>query len=90
MARARLLATRSAVETFRSALLPLRQRIVALSQEQYNAMLLGVYQLLQAKQNEVGATHDYIESARDYWIARAELERALGAPVPAAEGEAKP
>ena len=40
----------------------LRERIVALSQEQYNAMLLGVYQLLQAKQNETNTYREYIEA----------------------------
>jgi cobalt-zinc-cadmium efflux system outer membrane protein len=57
---------------------PLRERIVALTQEQYNAMLLGVYQLLQAKQGEIEAYRAYIEAVRDYWIARADLERAIG------------
>ena len=31
-----------------------------------------------AKQNEVAAERSYIETWRDYWIARAELERAVG------------
>jgi cobalt-zinc-cadmium efflux system outer membrane protein len=95
-ARDRLLVSRLTVETYAQALLPLRERIVQLSQEQYNAMLLGVYQLLQAKQSEVNAYREYIESVRDYWIARADLERAIGTRlVPAAqspktsEGESK-
>jgi cobalt-zinc-cadmium efflux system outer membrane protein len=41
-------------------------------------MLLGVYQLLLAKQAEVNAYREYIEAVRDYWIARSELEHALG------------
>jgi cobalt-zinc-cadmium efflux system outer membrane protein len=51
-------------------------------------MLTGVYQLLAAKQAEINAYREYIETVRDYWIARAELERAvggrLGAPPPIA------
>jgi cobalt-zinc-cadmium efflux system outer membrane protein len=77
-ARNRLLAARLTIDYFGKSLVPLRERIVALSQEQYNAMLLGVYQLLQAKQNEVDAYREYIEAVRDYWIARADLERAMG------------
>jgi outer membrane protein, heavy metal efflux system len=77
-ARNRLLAARMTIEYYAKALVPLRERIVALSQEQYNAMLLGVYQLLQAKQNEINAYREYIEAVRDYWIARADLERAIG------------
>jgi cobalt-zinc-cadmium efflux system outer membrane protein len=89
-ARNRLLAARLTSETFAKALVPLRERIVALAQEQYNAMLLGVYQLLQAKQNEVDAYREYIEAVRDYWIARADLERAVGTRLGAApKGESK-
>jgi cobalt-zinc-cadmium efflux system outer membrane protein len=77
-ARNRLLGARMTIEYYAKTLLPLRQRIVALSQEHYNAMLLGVYQLLQAKQNEINSYREYIEAVRDYWIARADLERAIG------------
>lgn len=78
MARNRLLAARTTIDYYKKSLVPLRERIVALSQEQYNAMLLGVYQLLQAKQNELDSYRQYIEAVRDYWIARADLERAIG------------
>jgi cobalt-zinc-cadmium efflux system outer membrane protein len=81
-ARSRVLATRAVVERYAKVVVPLRQRILALTQEQYNAMLLGTYQLLQAKQNEVTAYREFIEALRDYWAARAELERAAGGSVP--------
>ena len=51
-------------------------RVVELSQQQYGAMLLGASQLLAAKQNELSAYREFIEALRDYWIARADLERA--------------
>lgn len=57
---------------------PLRENIVRFSQEQYDAMLLGVYQLIAAKQSEFAAYREYIEALRDYWIARSDLERAVG------------
>jgi outer membrane protein, heavy metal efflux system len=41
-------------------------------------MLLGVYQLIQAKQAEYEAYREYIEAVRDYWIATSDLERAVG------------
>lgn len=77
-ARGRLLATRAVAVHYRTVVIPLRERIVALSQQHYDAMLLGVYQLLMAKQSEVNAYREYIEAVRDYWIARVELERATG------------
>ena len=63
------------------SVVPLRENVVRFSQEQYDAMLLGVYQLLQAKQAEFDAYREYIEALRDYWIARSDLERAVGAPL---------
>jgi cobalt-zinc-cadmium efflux system outer membrane protein len=86
-ARSRLMAARMTVDCYARTLVPLRERIVALSQEQYNAMLLGVYQLLQAKQNETNSYREYIEAVRDYWIARADLERAIGTRL--AKGETR-
>ena len=88
-ARARVLATRDAAEFYRRTIVPLRERIVGLSQQHYNAMLLGVYQLLNAKQNEVNAYREYIEVVRDYWIARSDLEHAVGARLAPTKGEAK-
>jgi cobalt-zinc-cadmium efflux system outer membrane protein len=83
-ARSRVLAARAVVDRYARVVVPLRQRVVALTQERYDAMLLGTYQLLQAKQSEVTAYREFIEALRDYWIARADLERAAGGTVPAA------
>ncbi|HYM97266.1 MAG TPA: TolC family protein, partial [Candidatus Sulfotelmatobacter sp.] len=77
-ARLTLLAQRQVVEHYRKVLLPIRERTVAFAQQRYNAMLLGVFQLLQAKQAEVEAYRQYIESVRDYWEARVDLEHATG------------
>jgi cobalt-zinc-cadmium efflux system outer membrane protein len=87
-ARLTLLSERQVVEHYRKVLLPIRERIVALSQQRYNAMLIGVFQLLLAKQAEVDAYRQYIDSVRDYWIARAELERAVGGPLKSAQQSA--
>ncbi len=76
--RARLVHQRDLAEHYKTTVIPLHERIVALSQQQYDAMLLGVHQLLQAKQSEVNAYREYIEAVRDYWIAHADLNRACG------------
>jgi cobalt-zinc-cadmium efflux system outer membrane protein len=76
--RARLVSARGIAERYRTVVIPLRERVVELAQERYDAMLLGVYELLLAKQNEVAAYRDYIDAVRDYWIARSDLERAVG------------
>ncbi|WP_428937884.1 TolC family protein [Fontivita pretiosa] len=85
--RARMLAARQQAEYYRRVVLPLRHRGVEEAQKQYNAMQIGVIQLLQAKQAEIDAGRDYVQALRDYWVARAELERAVGgrlSPEPAA------
>ena len=76
--RERLLAARNVAKYHHDIILPLRQRIVDESQLYYNGMLIGVYELLLAKQNQVNAGREYIETLRDYWIARSDLERAVG------------
>jgi cobalt-zinc-cadmium efflux system outer membrane protein len=78
VAQSRLGSARQIVEHYRSVLLPLREKAVQLSQLQYNAMQIGLYQLLAAKQAQVNASREYIEAIRDYWMARAELERVVG------------
>ncbi len=77
-ARDRLLIARQLIERYRDLAIPLRERIVAESQKHYNFMLIGVFQVLQAKREEVNAYREYIEAFGDYWDARAELERAVG------------
>lgn len=74
---------RQVAEQYRSSIIPIRERVVELSQQEYDSMLLGVYQLIAAKRSEVSAYRDYIESVRDYWTARADLELALGGAIPA-------
>lgn len=76
-AAALLSEARARVEYYRDVLLPRRRRIVELTKLEHNAMLAGVFQLLQARQNEAQAHSDYIEAQREYWSARTGLDRAL-------------
>jgi len=95
-ARNRMIAARQRAVYYRRVLLPLRQRIVAQTQLEYNAMLLGVFQLLQAKQQEIDSGKQYVNALRDYWVGRAQLTQILdgrlphlapgiGLPIPAAD-----
>ena len=77
-ARDQLIAGRDLTSYIGKRLLPTQQAALNLTLQQYNYMLKGAYDLLVAKQNEVAAERSYIEAWRDYWIARAELERAVG------------
>ena len=73
-----LLAARAATERYRKTLLPQRQQILRETLLHYNAMQKSSYELLAAKEREQVAERGYVETLRDYWIARAELERAVG------------
>lgn len=83
---------REVVDIHRRALVPQREDIVARQQERQNFMLIGVFELVQAKLAEYDAYQGYIEALRDYWLARVELGRAVGQRLPSADatGEAAP
>ncbi|MCH8332767.1 hypothetical protein IIC65_02445, partial [Candidatus Sumerlaeota bacterium] len=73
----RLQSARSRAIYHRDFVVPLHVRIVEQTQLQYNAMQIGAQRLLLAKQNEIEAGLNYIESLRAYWLARVQLERIL-------------
>lgn len=76
-ARDQMIARRNLAE-YQKSLLPQRLRILQLTLQQYNGMFKGTYDLILAKQNEVATEQASINACRDYWIARTELERAVG------------
>ncbi len=85
LGRAEVLAARQMVDQYREVLLPLRSRIVGQAQLHYNGMLIGLPQLLLLKQDEVESQARYIAAVRDYWVARTDLERAVGGHIPTNE-----
>ncbi len=78
LSRARLQTARRLVEHYTRVLLPLRRRVVEQSQLQYNAMSLSVFQLLEARRDEVGTYRESVEALHEYWNARIALENAVG------------
>ncbi|RKG77622.1 TolC family protein [Corallococcus exercitus] len=81
-ARARLVTLRNMAERYQKVVLPLRTTIVEESQRQYNAMQIGLPALLIARREQVEAWRAYLETVRDYWMARADLERLVGGRLP--------
>ncbi|MDB5367124.1 MAG: transporter [Rhodospirillales bacterium] len=80
--REKLIRTRALAEQYGKVVIPLQRRIVDLAMGHYNYMLIGIFDVLAAKQNEIAAYRAYVEATRDHWIARTELDRALGGPLP--------
>ncbi len=72
-----------------TALLPLHRDLLEETQLHFNAMLLGVYDLLNAKRIELEAQRGAVRARLDYWLARTQLERAMAGPLPAGD-EAPP
>lgn len=71
---------------YRDILLPLRERIVNETQLQYNAMQLGVFDLLRAREEQIQAAITYVESLHNYWLARADLAQMLSGRLPDSGG----
>jgi cobalt-zinc-cadmium efflux system outer membrane protein len=69
----------------RDILLPLRERIVHETQLQYNAMQLGVFELLRTREQQIEAAVAYVDALLDYWLARTDLEQLLSGRLPGAE-----
>jgi len=87
-AYAQVVAAKTRADRYRQGLIPLREEIVARTQEQVNYMLVGQFDLLLMKQQEYDGYQGYIEAVRDYWQARADLSRAVGATLPSsAQGQ---
>jgi cobalt-zinc-cadmium efflux system outer membrane protein len=73
-----LLAAREETEFSQKSLLPLNQQLLGEALLHYNAMEESPYELLLSKEREQTAEEDSITALRDYWLARVELERAIG------------
>ncbi len=63
---------------YESQILPVRSVITAGMLLHYNGMLVGNYELFAARAEQMEAEQKSIETLRDYWITRAELERVVG------------
>ena len=71
--RDRMLGERDRALYYRDILLPLQERIVNEAQLQYNAMQIGVFQLLRDRERQIETGAAYVEVLREYWLARTDL-----------------
>lgn len=90
LAHARLVSAKTRAQGYRDALIPQREAVVEQTQRELNYMLIGVFELLVAKQQEYDAYAGYLEAVRDYWVARTELARAVGRRLPSSDQPAEP
>jgi cobalt-zinc-cadmium efflux system outer membrane protein len=71
---------------YRDILLPLRERIVNEAQLHYNAMQIGIIQLLRDREQQIETGVTYVETLREYWLARADLAQIASGRLPTAIG----
>ncbi len=73
---------------YRNTVIPLRERIARETLLRYNGMLIGVFELLADAREQIAAVQGANEALRDYWLAMADLQQALGGALPAADRNA--
>jgi outer membrane protein TolC len=61
----------------RDEVLPLRQAIAQQNLLRYNASLISIFELLSDAREQVISVDGYIQSVRDFWIAKSRLDGAL-------------
>jgi cobalt-zinc-cadmium efflux system outer membrane protein len=75
--RERLLARSERAIYLRQVHLPVRARLVQETLQNYNAMQIGAFEVLLAKQQEIQAGREYVETLRDAHLARLDLEELI-------------
>ncbi|OWY30168.1 TolC family protein [Herbaspirillum robiniae] len=70
--------------SYRDDIVPLRRRMSEENLLRYNGMLISVFELLTDAREQAAAVNAAIEAERNFWIADAGLQLALGGPVSAA------
>ena len=76
-ASARYRATYELAARERDDIMPLRESIAQQDLLRYNASLISVFDLLADSRERIAAVNDYIQSVRDFWIAKSNLDTAL-------------
>ena len=84
--RDRIAGARDRALYYRDILLPLRERIVTEGQLHYNAMQIGIFQLLRDREQQIETGVAYVEALRDYWLARADLAQIASGRLPTPTG----
>jgi outer membrane protein, heavy metal efflux system len=91
--RDELTSKREIARFYQEELLRGERLILSESLKNYNAMEIGNFELFTTKVEAARTEREYLEAVRDYWIIRAELERAVGGslrPRQFSEGKSKP
>lgn len=73
---------------YQRVIVPAQKRVTEQTLLQYNAMQIGVFELLAARRDEVDVELAYVDTLREYWSAVAELDALLAGVRIASAGQA--
>ena len=76
-AKARLVSAHARARHFEEVILPAQRRVVEETVLQYNAMQIGVFQLLQARREELDVELARLDALRELWTSSAALQAVL-------------
>lgn len=62
---------------YQKVIVPAQSRVTEQTMLQYNAMQLGIFHVIEARREELDVKLAHIETLREYWTAKAELEALL-------------
>jgi outer membrane protein TolC len=72
--RNRLMSTHARARQYDTVILPAQRAVLDQTMLQYNAMQIGIFQLLQARRELLDVELSRVDTLRDYWNAVAELQ----------------
>lgn len=74
---------------YRDEIVPLRKSISDENLLRYNGMLISVFELLADAREQVTSVNAYIDALKGFWLAEADLQKALGGRLPVRIADAK-
>jgi cobalt-zinc-cadmium efflux system outer membrane protein len=87
-ARNRLLSTHARAQAYLTTLMPAQHTVVEQTVLQFNAMQVGVFELLSARRAQLEIEIAYVDAQAAYWTAQAELDALLAGKLVSGEEEA--
>jgi cobalt-zinc-cadmium efflux system outer membrane protein len=80
--QAKLLSARQIATFYANTVVPQAQRLLQAAERQYDAMEIGVFDLLQIKEKQIRVSVEYVAALKAYWQERIRLAQVLKGKLP--------
>jgi cobalt-zinc-cadmium efflux system outer membrane protein len=80
--QAKLLSARQIATFYANTVVPQAQRLLQAAERQYDAMEIGVFDLLQIKEKQIRVSVEYVAALKTYWRERVRLTQILKGKLP--------